>query len=203
LWSGTANGTYALNLVPGGMCDGFTCTDGGKKAYYVGAGESKSDTKIYVIDSDSHTSKPLSSFSDSSFFSVRCAKLSTQVKKGSDLSACDTKEKIMVQEDSSTYTCIYGKWFKEVYREPECSKSTEGSTYYKIRPMYAKTANGVNLRNWKSGWATAPAPRKMQPPSTTTPPTFATPSPGESRHFSTPKENATSKRAAIPYTIMA
>jgi uncharacterized protein (TIGR02145 family) len=134
LWSGTANGTYALNLVPGGMCDGFTCTDGGKKAYYVGAGESKSDTKIYVIDSDSHTSKPLSSFSDSSFFSVRCAKLSTQVKKGSDLSACDTKEKIMVQEDSSTYTCIYGKWFKEVYREPECSKSTEGSTYYKIRP---------------------------------------------------------------------
>ena len=134
LWSGTANGTYALNLVPGGMCDGFTCIDGGKKAYYVGAGTSKSDTKIFIIDSESHTSKPLSSFSDSSFFSVRCAKQSTQVKKGSDLSACDTKEKMTVQEDSSTYTCIYGKWFKEVYREPECSKSTEGSTYYKIRP---------------------------------------------------------------------
>ena len=134
LWSGTTNGTYDLNLVPGGMCDGFTCIDGGKKAYYVGAGSSRSDTKIYIIDSDSHTSKPLSSFSDSAFFSVRCAKQSTQVKKGSDLSSCDTKEKITVQEDSSTYTCIYGKWFKEVYREPECSKSTEGSTYYKIRP---------------------------------------------------------------------
>ena len=135
LWNGTENGTYALNLVPGGTCNGTTCTDAGKKAYYVGTTSSYPyNTTIYIISDDGYTSKPASEFSDSSFFSVRCAKQTYSVMKGSELSSCDTKEKVWVQEDSSTYTCVYGKWFKEVYKEPECSKANEGDTYYKNRP---------------------------------------------------------------------
>ena len=134
LWNGSANGTYALNLVPGGTCNGSTCTDAGKKAYYIGEGNSSKDSKIYIIGDDSYTIKPVSEFSDSSYFSVRCVRETFQVLKGSDLSVCDTKNKVFVKEDSSTYTCVYGKWFKEVYREPECGKSNEGDTYYKNRP---------------------------------------------------------------------
>ena len=134
LWNGSANGTYALNLVPGGTCNGSTCTDAGKKAYYIGEGNSSKDSKIYIIGDDGYTIKPVSEFSDSSYFSVRCVRETFQVLKGSDLSVCDTKNKVFVKEDSSTYTCVYGKWFKEVYREPECGKSNEGDTYYKNRP---------------------------------------------------------------------
>jgi uncharacterized protein (TIGR02145 family) len=134
LWNGSANGSYALNLVPGGTCTGITCTDAGKKAYYIGVGNSNNDSKIYIIGDDGYTIKPASEFTDSSYFSVRCVKETFQVLKGSDLSSCDTKNKVWVQEDSSTYTCVYGKWFKEVFREPECSKATEGATYYKNRP---------------------------------------------------------------------
>lgn len=60
---------------------------------------------------------------------------STAVKKIADLDSCSNNQRVNVLEDSSTYYCFYGQWFKELKTAPKCTDKNENETFYKNAPF--------------------------------------------------------------------
>ena len=56
----------------------------------------------------------------------------TTVKYLSDLpDSCSDYDKAYVQKNENLYRCMYGKWFQEVHKIPECNEKSEWTSYFR------------------------------------------------------------------------
>ena len=56
----------------------------------------------------------------------------TTVKKTSDLpDSCSDYDRAYVQQNENLYRCMYGKWFQEVHKIPECNEKNEWTSYFR------------------------------------------------------------------------
>ena len=74
-----------------------------------------------------------SRYSSSSYYSTdNLVDADTIVKSAADLpDSCYSGDEAYVQQIETQYRCVYGKWFKKLYKVPDCTEDNEWDTYYK------------------------------------------------------------------------